>query len=485
MKILILMSIINSFVFCQSIPFTKIMQSTPDMSTDSHFGRSFSLWGQNELLIAAPRWRDQGIVDVLNNENGTWQLKQRLYCHSINWQYISEFGSEIKHNDSTLIVSASGERDPNNAYLNGAVYYYKRINDSWYLSQKLWSPSGSSGHFGISIGLNNENLFISDNSYNQSEGIVYYYKKIDTSWVFIKTINNPDNNKSFGATIELKNNLLAISSIDMDKKGEVYFYKLQNDSLIYIDNVFGEIEGSLFGTTMSINNNSIAIGAPGYYDYSFKGAVYLYEYYNDSIKYVSKIEPGIDDKIYFGINLTNHSDSILIGSDGNIAIKTDPKGFFYKKENNSWTLKYVFDDSFNEMGKTCEMKNGKFYFGHPGDSLYTVTPRQRVGAVYEYSINPLNVKNDEPLINNFVLSQNFPNPFNPSTNIKFSLPEGGITTIKVYDILGEEKATMLNEYKPAGSYTATFDGKNFPSGVYIYTITSGSFKQSRKMLLMK
>ncbi|HZW40051.1 MAG TPA: T9SS type A sorting domain-containing protein [Ignavibacteriaceae bacterium] len=89
------------------------------------------------------------------------------------------------------------------------------------------------------------------------------------------------------------------------------------------------------------------------------------------------------------------------------------------------------------------------------------------------------------VVSKYELSQNYPNPFNPSTNIKFSLPEGGITTIKVYDILGEEKATLLNEYKPAGSYIATFDGKNLPSGVYIYTITSGSFKQSRKMLLMK
>ncbi|HZW38974.1 MAG TPA: T9SS type A sorting domain-containing protein [Ignavibacteriaceae bacterium] len=97
----------------------------------------------------------------------------------------------------------------------------------------------------------------------------------------------------------------------------------------------------------------------------------------------------------------------------------------------------------------------------------------------------VNVEDENIKVDEFFLSQNYPNPFNPSTSIKFSLPEGGITTIKVYDILGGEKATILDEYKPAGSYTATFDGKNLPSGIYIYTITSGSFKQSRKMLLMK
>ncbi|MGE5436774.1 MAG: T9SS type A sorting domain-containing protein, partial [Syntrophothermus sp.] len=85
----------------------------------------------------------------------------------------------------------------------------------------------------------------------------------------------------------------------------------------------------------------------------------------------------------------------------------------------------------------------------------------------------------------FYLGQNYPNPFNPNTNIEFSVLTGGITTIKVYDILGEEKATILNEYKPAGSYMTSFDASNLSSGVYIYTIKSGNFKQSKKMLLMK
>ncbi|MGE5435585.1 MAG: T9SS type A sorting domain-containing protein [Syntrophothermus sp.] len=101
------------------------------------------------------------------------------------------------------------------------------------------------------------------------------------------------------------------------------------------------------------------------------------------------------------------------------------------------------------------------------------------------SYYPVSVENENLPFSNYSLSQNYPNPFNPSTNIKFSLPEGGITTIKVYDILGEEKATILDEYTPSGSYSVSFKAKDLPSGVYIYTITSGSFKQSRKMLLMK
>ena len=69
------------------------------------------------------------------------------------------------------------------------------------------------------------------------------------------------------------------------------------------------------------------------------------------------------------------------------------------------------------------------------------------------------------------LVQNFPNPFNPSTSIRFSIPEAGIVTLKVYSLLGEEVATIVNEFKNAGNYSAQFDASSLTSGVYVYRIT--------------
>lgn len=93
----------------------------------------------------------------------------------------------------------------------------------------------------------------------------------------------------------------------------------------------------------------------------------------------------------------------------------------------------------------------------------------------------------------FTLSQNYPNPFNPSTKIKFSIPaviasevrQSVNTTLRVYDILGREVATLLNKDLSAGSYEVTFDASDLPSGIYVYTLNSGKFNQSRKMLLLK
>ena len=85
----------------------------------------------------------------------------------------------------------------------------------------------------------------------------------------------------------------------------------------------------------------------------------------------------------------------------------------------------------------------------------------------------------------YMLEQNYPNPFNPSTTIRYQLPQDGMVTLKVYDLLGSEVATLVNEQKTSGRYEVNFDASRLASGVYIYKITSGSYVSSKKMLLVK
>ena len=92
----------------------------------------------------------------------------------------------------------------------------------------------------------------------------------------------------------------------------------------------------------------------------------------------------------------------------------------------------------------------------------------------------------------FQLEQNYPNPFNPSTKIRYSIPnvtlsgvEGSRVQLKVYDVLGNEVATLVNEEKPAGSYEVDFNASQLSSGIYLYKLTAGNFIQTRKMILVK
>ena len=88
-------------------------------------------------------------------------------------------------------------------------------------------------------------------------------------------------------------------------------------------------------------------------------------------------------------------------------------------------------------------------------------------------------------VTEFRLSQNYPNPFNPSTVISYQLPVNGEVTLKVYDILGREVITLVNEEKPAGSYEVEFKGSKYASGVYFYQLKTGNYVNTKKMILIK
>jgi len=98
---------------------------------------------------------------------------------------------------------------------------------------------------------------------------------------------------------------------------------------------------------------------------------------------------------------------------------------------------------------------------------------------------PNDVKIGETLSDNYILQQNYPNPFNPTTNIEYSIPEASFVELKVYDVLGNEVATLVNQEQSAGVYRADFSGDGLASGLYITRITAGNFTSTIKMTLMK
>ncbi|HTY38876.1 MAG TPA: T9SS type A sorting domain-containing protein, partial [Bacteroidota bacterium] len=85
----------------------------------------------------------------------------------------------------------------------------------------------------------------------------------------------------------------------------------------------------------------------------------------------------------------------------------------------------------------------------------------------------------------YVLSQNYPNPFNPSTTIQYALPVSGFVTLRVYDVLGKQVFELINQYQNAGSYRIKVNAQTLPSGMYLYELRSGSFVQTKRMVLEK
>jgi len=92
---------------------------------------------------------------------------------------------------------------------------------------------------------------------------------------------------------------------------------------------------------------------------------------------------------------------------------------------------------------------------------------------------------DNIIVEEFTLEQNYPNPFNPITKIKYQIPELSFVSIKVYDVLGNEITTLVNEERPAGTYELTWNATNLPSGVYFYRLQAGFFVETKKMVLLR
>ncbi|MCZ7603620.1 MAG: T9SS type A sorting domain-containing protein [Melioribacteraceae bacterium] len=124
----------------------------------------------------------------------------------------------------------------------------------------------------------------------------------------------------------------------------------------------------------------------------------------------------------------------------------------------------------------------------PGVSLFGYNSASD-GGYWNYSeitfTAETSVADDDVLVNTFSLQQNYPNPFNPSTTIKYSVPQLSDVSVKVYDVLGKEVATLVDAQQAQGVYEVNFNAANLASGMYIYTIQAGSFTSSKKMLLMK
>jgi hypothetical protein len=167
------------------------------------------------------------------------------------------------------------------------------------------------------------------------------------------------------------------------------------------------------------------------------------------------------------------------------------------------------------ISNSLSIYNGTYKISSLGNGGYTIKASKIGYVTSEYSeeiqidlssqpvvngvditIITTGIKEDENAIpESFKLSQNYPNPFNPTTKIKFSIPSnqnpllggarGGLVTLKVYDVLGNEVSTLVNEQKSPGEYEVEFNGSNLSSGIYFYQLKSGSYVQINKMILLR
>lgn len=171
---------------------------------------------------------------------------------------------------------------------------------------------------------------------------------------------------------------------------------------------------------------------------------------------------------------------------------------------------YKYVDSVLQADITAKIFSGGSYNNAYYQKLWELTKNFTIGlfknssqylaqlifTAWKNAGEPVITKIEDEIVslNGFKLEQNYPNPFNPTTKIRYAIPSaenplvgagGGFVTLKVYDLLGRDIATLVNEEKPAGIYEVEFNVKNLSSGIYFYKLQTGSFAETKKMILFQ
>jgi gluconolactonase len=207
-------------------------------------------------------------------------------------------------------------------------------------------------------------------------------------------------------------------------------------------------------------------------------------YVNDSHKCIIYAWDVVDDSVISGKRVfytlptsisednINYADGMKTDSAGNIYC-TGPLGIWIVSSSGT----YLDKISMSKSPSNCA-------WGDADRKTLYITATD--SSLYKIRFLATDVKNSpaQP-VKLFQLSANYPNPFNPSTVIRYRLSVNIFVTLKIYDMLGKEVATLVNAAQPAGDHAAIFDGSAFPSGVYFYTLRSGAYMETKKLMLIK
>jgi hypothetical protein len=353
--------------------------------------------------------------------------------------------------------------------LADAVVWYENIlpNPNW---PKHTIDADLNAAIGVSIGDidGDNNLDVAAVGYVANDVVWYENILPDTTWPK-HTIDDNLNNTRMVEIVDINGDpFLDVVATSMTDNDVVWYKNNLPDTIWTKDTIDANLGGARVFTTADIDDDNdtdvIALGQSA----------------NDVVWYENLIITA----------------PILIEPENNVTLISDTVIFVWQKnqpEVEKYWLELDITDQFSAPVFSdstitdttllyTSLINGEYWWRVKAGNL---SDWGEFSEVRTFNVNIVSVEEDNQLPTEFSLKQNYPNPLNPSTKIKYSIPDLSFVTLKVYDVLGSEVATLVNEEKPVGTYEITWTVDNLPSGIYFYRLQAGSFVETKKMVLMK
>lgn len=419
-----------------------------------------------------------------------------IYIDSDDCKWLSTGNGLAKYKDSNLsyykILNGMNGASKINLDKNGNTWLWDREKDLTRLNGNVWrrfNPSNS----GLPSGLiNSVNFDLNDEMWIATGRYLVKYENDEFITILDFGVNSWGGDHDIFSIAIDQNNVKWLATT----KG---LGKLTGDTFVFIDSSNSNIPFDNFEHIALDGSGNVWIGSYAIGVAKFDGINWtLYNSSNSGLlgNEIISLSADRSGKVfigtlyglseYDGVNWNSYTSIIAksIAVDSfNVKWIASYDGGLYKFDGISWT---VIDTSNSEIPSNflehiCIDKNNNKW-------MYCTKSDGNFGAIAVFNENGISSSVENPFLelpSEIELYQNYPNPFNSRTNIKYVIPKSGLTTLKIYDVLGNEIAVLVEEYKNSGTYEAVFNASYFPSGVYFYRLHAGDFIETKKLILLK
>lgn len=392
-------------------------------------GNTASYWKNNEgwLLIVSGRDQNDAILKTVQRYNVNTNIWDTLNPHPTGL-----LGAATAILKDTLYL-VGGVVNPPGAGQD-IVYKFNIAQNTW--TQAANTPIPIVDAKGVSY--QDSLIYTCGGFTNQNAGVVFVYNANSNSWRQATSLPSPGR-KNFGG------------------------FSITGDTLIYMCGTAG------FGST--IFDDSVYVGVISQSDRSVitwtRGANF----------------PGQTRTFFDACTWGNQGIIMTGGSTDNTFNTSSNECYTFSPGRNQWTQLPDKPTSWlTGQSGSVRLQNNiwKLICASGYNNAYLLVNEILTDTLFTVGIN-----NNSNAVQSFTLHQNYPNPFNPATIINYKLPKSNFVSLKVFDIRGNEVASLVNEKQSAGNYSVNFDGTNFPGGAYFYTLKAGQHEDTMKMLLIK